>query len=99
MRPSILGDTTGLYPEAIEARCPMAMTLSERRPIRGMEAADGSREGTPAVEDHALRSPFPLVPENYPADLDSIIISTAELGRRSSPPPNLPGAASCGTPP
>ena len=49
----------------------MAMTLSERRPIRGMEAADGGREGTPVVEDHA-----------------AIIISTAELGRRSSRPPD-----------
>ncbi len=63
------------------------MTLSKRRPIRGMEAADGGREGTPVVEDHAL-SLFPVVPGNYPADLDSVIISTAELGRRSSRPPD-----------
>ena len=66
----------------------MAMTLNERRPNRGMEAADGDREGTPVVEDHALRSLFPVVPGNYPADLNSIIISTAELGRRSSRPPD-----------
>jgi PAS domain S-box-containing protein len=64
------------------------MKLSKRRPIRGMEAADGGREGTPVVEDHALRSLFPVVPGNYPADLDSVIISTAELGRRSSRPPD-----------
>jgi PAS domain S-box-containing protein len=64
----------------------MAMKLSERRPIRGTESADGSREDTPVVDDHALRSHFPVVPGNYPADLDSIIISTAELGRRSSRP-------------
>ena len=64
----------------------MAMTLSKRRPIRGMEAADGDREGTPVVEDHALRSP--AVPRSYPTDLGSIIISTAELGRRSSRPPD-----------
>jgi PAS domain S-box-containing protein len=64
------------------------MKLSERRPIRGMEATDGGGEGTPAVEDHALRSLFPVVPGNYLADLDSIIISTGELDRRSSRPPD-----------
>ena len=66
----------------------MAMTLSRRRPLKGEEPADGGREGTPVVEDHALRSLSPVVPGNYPADLDSIIISTAELGRRSSRPPD-----------
>jgi hypothetical protein len=110
-RPNILGDVSGLSPEAIEAlpaeersgavaparreqvnrrHVPLAgsenqaMTLSERRPIRGTEVADGGRESTPVVEDHAV----PVVPGNYPADLDSIIISTAELGRRSSRPPD-----------
>ena len=53
-----------------------------------MEAAASGSEGTPVVEDHALRSLFPVVPGNYPADLDSIIISTAELGRRSSRSPD-----------
>jgi PAS domain S-box-containing protein len=67
---------------------PTAMTHSERRPIRGMEAAAGGGEGTPVVEDHALRSLVPVVPGSYPADLDSIIISTAELGRRSSRSPD-----------
>ena len=97
-RPSVLGDVSGLSPEAIEAlpadaeeritittsllaawgavaparqeqvlsalqtflnrrhalsqdQTPMAMTLSERRRIRGMEAAVGGREATPVVEE------------------------------------------------
>ena len=41
-RPSTLGDGSGLSPEAIEAQCPTTATLSETRPIRGMQAADGS---------------------------------------------------------
>ena len=62
--------------------------MSEKRSIRGMEAADEGREDTAVVEEHALRPLFPVVPGNNPADLDSIIISTAELGRRSSRPPD-----------
>ena len=50
-RPSILGDGSGLSPEAIEAQCPTTVTLSETRPIRGMQPADGSGAATRVAEE------------------------------------------------
>jgi hypothetical protein len=56
--------------------------------LEGRKRRTGAARSRPFVEDHALRTVVPVVPGNHPVDLDSIITSTAELGRRSSRPPD-----------
>src|SRR4030095_9326966 len=53
---------------------PMAMTLSKRRRIRGMEAAAGGGEGTPDVEEmYRLTDRLCRTPNDaYEAALDTI---------------------------
>ena len=50
-RPSNLGEGSGLSPESIEAHYPTTVALRERRPIRGMQAADGSGAATRVAEE------------------------------------------------
>jgi PAS domain S-box-containing protein len=48
----MLGDGSGLSPEVIEAQqCAATATLSETRPISGMQAADGSGAATRVAEE------------------------------------------------